>query len=229
LEVQSDDLCSQPALNHVFAVGEETRNLEQVYIESGDGCILDSQAPSTNYKSVGDELPASQFAHLTVQEAECGPALQSGTRLRALYFADEHGGKLEGFFVDSKFDAVCSYFDAADGVSRCLPGGARYGGYYLDAECTHEAGAISVCEARTSTGPLLAGFRQDFAWVSLPPLDDCSLPRAQVHPLLGSGQAAGYLRDAAGDCNPVNQPDLTFYELGPAFDPSEFVARNAER
>ena len=144
---------------------DEVPSVEQLYYPMGDTCVASGAAPAAAYLSVGNELVATTFAALTLQEAECGPDVQSGSRLRALYWSDEHQAKLDGYFFDSNFGSLCRYFNAADGLSRCLPLAGADAGHYLDAECTREASAINLCDARSSLGALLDEFIKDYAWV----------------------------------------------------------------
>lgn len=148
---------------------------------------------------------------------EGGEGHTNGSRItvRRITWNGEDGLVYSAFggFGDSVFGG-CSFLRAEDGVTRCLPAGTG-ALYYADAAC---ATGLSVVYLPPCTPSPL------YAYESIPMGCDTAL---RVRPVLAStSPAAVWAIDAAGDCVPsiVLPAPWTYFDLGPAIDPTEFVA-----
>ncbi len=105
--------------------------------------------------SAATDNPGGLFGGSPSQDASAGPGgaildaltdpittaqadtSQSGSRLKAKYVAGVDGSKQFNGLHDSQRNEDCSFGTAADGVLRCLPGGANTTlGLFADAACT---------------------------------------------------------------------------------------------
>jgi hypothetical protein len=94
--------------------------------------------------------------------------VQSGTRLKAHYYAGEDGSKqFTMTFLDTQRNEDCSFQIGGDGVVRCLPSGGTVLYYYADSACTQLLAGVPIgCTAPkyattgASTCPDARGGRQ---------------------------------------------------------------------
>jgi hypothetical protein len=78
-----------------------------------------------------------------VPEAAADP-YQSGSRLKAKYYAGADGSKEFIGWHDSLMNNDCSFRTAADGMVRCLPTSASGGVYWGNAQCTQLLAAVPI-------------------------------------------------------------------------------------
>jgi hypothetical protein len=84
---------------------------------------------------------------------------QSGTRLKAQYYAGVDGSKAFAGMYDTTLKQDCAYAVAADGKSRCLPAGPRVIAsttYYSDAACKQPI--LNVPKTCTTPPPYVSTF-----------------------------------------------------------------------
>jgi hypothetical protein len=186
-----------------------------------DGGNHDGAAGGVDGTGPGPEASNGLLDAITdpVPSAMADP-VQSGTRLKAHYYAGEDGSKQFTLtFYDSQRHEDCSFKIAGDGTIRCLPTTAVVFGYYADAACTQQlAGVLTGC-----TPPKYAGA----GTASCPGSPDASL----VYPLGAafSGQTM-YVQDPSTTpptCTGTQSFSLTIsydlYTFGAEIPPSAFA------
>lgn len=226
-EAQFEGTCKVATLVHVFAASEDTRSVERLFYSSGAECVDGGDMLAGNYHLVGPEVDSTAFALLELTETDCGSYLKSGTRLGTVHWVDEHGQTLEGYFFDKELPSLCEFSAASDGVIRCLPLARSRALAYLDAECSREAAAIDTCDERTAYWKAVTPFTGAYASIARELPADCAPPTADIHPLIGPDVSVGYRRDNEGNCIQQDEPEFVYRELGPAIEPSAFVARRS--
>ena len=142
---------------------------------------------------------------------------QSGTRLKAKYYAGADGSKAFQGWHDSQLNLDCGFTTAADGVARCLPSGAGTGGLWVDATCTQPLAQMAKGCAAT------------YAIVVAPPT--CGVPGpVHVHTLgaIFNGTSAYYT--GTGTCTAYPAAALTtlgmtndLYSVGAEMPASSFL------
>lgn len=75
----------------------------------------------------------------------------SGTRIKGRYIVSEDGAKQWYGWHDSQRNEDCGFGTSADGLTRCLPGGAGFLGFYADPGCTQRVfGGPKGCGSNAS-------------------------------------------------------------------------------
>jgi hypothetical protein len=195
----------------VYEVGTEAGIPDPIYV--APDCTASPNPERTVYYPIGREISPGAFARFEPTQADCGPGMASGTRLKALVRVAE-GARVPSGFMDSEFGNACSVALASDGALRCLPGGAALPPAYSDAACTRPAAAVSTC---------VSG---DYVRVGVPLSSDapCAGARFRVH-ALGDPTGELYTKAFDGTCTPATiDPGSTARELGPEIPPERFVA-----
>jgi hypothetical protein len=162
-----------------------------------------------------------------LKETDCGSYMQSGTRLGTVHWVDERGQTLQGYFFDKELTSLCEFSAASDGVIRCLPLARSRVLAYLDTECSREAAALDSCNERSVYWKAMTPFTGAYASIVRELPAECAPPTADIHPLIGPDVSVGYRRDNEGNCIQQDAPELVYRELGPAINPSNFVARSS--
>jgi hypothetical protein len=147
--------------------------------------------------------------------------IQSGSRLKAQYFAGTDGSKTFASMYDSQLKATCAFVTASDGSSRCFPTGltaAASTSYYSDSHCSQPILNIpSVC---TAPPPYVTTFGTSCSGTTtfhIYPSGSMFTLGADVYVGGGSG--------ATGSCIAVSAKDSTgtWYSVGAELPPSQFV------
>jgi hypothetical protein len=112
---------------------------------AGSGGAGSSGSPdaSGNQGSEGSIADASPSGSKGIVDALTDPVSnamadgnQSGTRLKLKYYVGADGSKQLFALHDSQLNVDCNFIAAADGVTRCLPGGAFASSLFVDPGCT---------------------------------------------------------------------------------------------
>jgi hypothetical protein len=104
-------------------------------------------ASGSDATAYGDDEGVLDALTDPVTEARADP-YQSGTRLKASYWAGTDGSKQFTGWHDSQRNEDCSFTTAADGSTRCTPNAAFSSTYFADANCTQPVYVVgSTCES----------------------------------------------------------------------------------
>jgi hypothetical protein len=187
---------------------------------SAADAFADSTSSAPSEGSVGRILDALTDP---VPAAKADP-YQSGTRLKARYYAGSDGSKVLNGIYDSQLMATCFYAATADGTTRCFPSGlssASLGSsFYSDSGCSQELAVTSASGCAVpqyaTAGVLAAG----------------SCPAQYVYhlyPIAGAYTGAIY-SGTPTSCNAISPMTLStsyasyaFYTVGAEVSPSQWV------
>lgn len=133
---------------------------------------------------------------------------EAGTRLRPRFVRGEQVRLFQGW-RDTARGEDCRFLPAADGALRCLPGDFSTQ-YFVDDLCTIPALFLGrdACAPPTTAALVEAGSGCDVRWE----VRALGAPLDTVHYLSG------------GTCYTTPPPGGTAYQMGPALEPSIFVA-----
>lgn len=141
---------------------------------------------------------------------------QSGTRLKAKYYAGSDGSKVFIGMYDSQRNEDCSFTLAGDGVLRCLPttGTASVSAYYSDSACSVPLALINkgctskyIVRGESSTGACVYTYKTHLHQYGAP----YTAPTAYV--------------GSSGSCSAavISNTMFDFFSVGPEIPPSSFV------
>jgi hypothetical protein len=170
-----------------------------------------------------------------VTEASADP-YQSGSRLKANYYAGSDGSKQWIGWHDSQRNEDCGFTKAADGATRCMPAGVAIVAYYADAACTQPLAYVSCYQG---TPPRYVG-AQYLGVPGAPSSDGYHLfPLGSTATVTTAYQLVPSTGSDGGACNvgqftytctqqPATtvsylQSEGTFYSVGAEIPPSAFV------
>ena len=182
---------------------------------SGGGAGGESNADGSGSGSGSDG--SSVFDALTnpVPGASADP-YQSGSRLKANYYAGADGSKQFMTMHDTQLNVDCAFQGAADGVLRCIPTGQGiFVGYYADSGCTQPI----VAQYKGCSPPLYA---------VVPEGSGCALQRME-HVLSVTGAYSGggmvYLGSTMCSATPASALTVSYdlYTTGAEVPASTFV------
>jgi hypothetical protein len=147
--------------------------------------------------------------------------IQSGSRLKAQYYAGTDGSKTFASMYDSQLKVPCAFVTASDGSSRCFPtglGAAAGTAYYSDSHCSQPILNVpSVCTAPpayvTTAGTSCNGTTTFHVF----PAGSSFSPGTDVYLGAGSG--------ATGTCTkiPTSATAGSWFSVGTELAPSMFV------
>ena len=150
---------------------------------------------------------------------------QSGSRLKAKYYAGSDGSKQFAGWHDSMLNVDCGFSPASDGTTRCVPSGATTQLFFSDSGC---AQALAYIPATGCNSP-------PYALVTVPAsaTPGCASYFERVLQVVGAYSGAIYTGTPA---NCSEQPDggaiwratYAFYTVGSEVAPSTFVAATVQ-
>lgn len=118
-------------------------------VPDGEGDELGEQAEQTAQQ---DRPDASPGLLVPVKEAK---ANESGSRLKARYYAGADGSRQFLNWLDSEFDAECYFTDTGDGTLRCIPwASVSTTAHFADSQCKQLL--FSLPSAACGTSPTIA-------------------------------------------------------------------------
>ncbi len=199
--------CGKAPTLDVFTVGALTKGRYYSVFSSKGGPATCSLLPATvDYVPVGEKLPLTSFAKLTV-------APSAETPLSTFRYEVEGGAQVGSASLwDAVHGVPCAARVAADGVLRCIPGDEVSEQFYLDAQCTRAA----VYQRAASCDPQYVR-RVDFS----PPCDPPG--RNHVFKVVGKvTQSVHYAKGGGGPCEVVPGLEETDLEIEPESDAQSF-------
>jgi hypothetical protein len=196
---------------------------------SGDGSADQEDALG---ESMADAVTDSVTDALTdpVTEAQADP-YQSGTRLKANYWAGSDGSKQFTGWHDSQRKEDCSFTNAADNTTRCMPNNAYSSTFFVDSACSQPVYVSGDCNpvpgyvtsaALTSTFPS-AGYNAHIFPIATP---TTTVTAAYEITILSDGGCNGPYHltcTAVTGWTTMAQPPNIVYTLGAEIPPSAFV------
>lgn len=171
-----------------------------------------------NLDDDGQPMPPRKDGPVAQQRRE----LKGGARLKAKWIKGEDGSEIAAGLFDTKLNADCTFDEAEDGKTRCLPtstaahywpnfAGFSVGIYlFIDGACTQRAAASSLCSPPVKYARFTdtCGSRTRIAT-----LTEVTVPRL-------------YYRTTAGTCSGTIDPaqqQLRAYSFGQTLPPSDFA------
>lgn len=141
---------------------------------------------------------------------------QSGSRLKAQYWAGEDGTKSFASWYDTQRQETCDFQTAADGTTRCLPSGIGAGGAYADSGCTQPIGI-------TSAGCAAPKYIRAYSNAS------CGTGGLHIYSVGSTFTGTPYV-GMPGSCTAGGlSPSFTYYTLGAEVPPTSFVAATLQQ